>query len=61
MTHDPKEDAMTFLIRLMDTRQKILFPCKEEDENELKYNPSLVLGPSRRTIETGLISDNIHI
>ena len=51
---------MNFLIRLMDTRQKILFACKEEDENELKYNPSLVQGMFRRAIETGLISDNVH-
>ena len=43
MTQDPKEDALNFLIRLMDTRQKILFACKEEDENELKYSPSLVV------------------
>ena len=33
MTQDSKEDAMNFLMRLMDTRQKILFACKEEDEN----------------------------
>ena len=59
MTQDPKKDAMNFLIRLMDTRQKILFACKEEDENELKYNPSVVQGLLRDAIETGLISDNI--
>ena len=58
MTQDPKEDAMNFLIRLMDTRQKILFACKE-DENELKYSPSLVQGLFRHAIETGLINDNI--
>ena len=39
MTQDPKEDAMNFLIRLMDTRQKILFACKEEDENKLSIVP----------------------
>ena len=60
MTQDPKEDAMNFLIRLMDTRKKILFACKEEDENELKYSPSPVQELFRRAIETGLISDNIH-
>ena len=43
----------------MDTRQKILFACKEV-ENELKYSPSLVQGLFRRAIETGLISDNIR-
>ena len=59
MTQDPKEDVTNFLIRLMDTRQKILFACKEEDENELKYSPSLVQELFRRAIETGLISDNI--
>ena len=60
MTQDPKEDTMNVLIRLMGTRQKILFDCKEEDENELRYSPSLVQGPFRHAIETGLISDNIH-
>ena len=59
MTQDPKEDAMNFLIRLMDTRQKILFACKKEDENELKYSASLVQELFRHAIETGLISDNI--
>ena len=64
MTQDPKEDAMNFLIRSMDTRQKILFACKEEDENELKmkmkYSPSLTQALFRRAIESGLFSDNIH-
>ena len=60
MAQDPKEDAMNFLVRLMDTRQKIIFPCKEEDENEPKYNPSLVQGLFWCDIETGLIDDNIH-
>ena len=32
MTRDTKEDAMNFLIRLMDTRQKILCAYEEEDE-----------------------------
>ena len=32
MTQDPKEDAMNYLIRSMNTRQKILFTCQEEDE-----------------------------
>ena len=59
MTQDPKEDAINFLLRLMDTRQKILFACKEE-ENELKYSPSLMQGLFRHAIETGLISDNIR-
>ena len=60
MTQDPKEDAMNFLIGLMDTRQKVLFACKEEDENELKYSPSLVQGLFRCAIKTGLMSDNIR-
>ena len=49
---------MNFLIRLMDIRKKIVFTCKEEDENELKCSPSLVQGLFRHAIETGLISDN---
>ena len=44
----------------MDTGQKILFACKEEHENELKYSPSQVQGLFRHAIETGLISDNIR-
>ena len=60
MTQHLKKDATNFLIRLMDTWKKILFACKEEDENELKYSPSLVQGLFRRAIETGLISDNIR-
>ena len=59
MTQDPKEDAMNFLIRLMDTRQKILFACKEKDENEVQYSPSLVQGLFGHAIETDLISDSI--
>ena len=59
-TQDRKEDAMNFFIRLMDTRQKIIFACKEKDENELKYSSNLVKGLFRRAIETGLISENIH-
>ena len=57
MAQDPIEDAMNFLIRLMDTRQKVLFACKEEDENELKYSHSLVQRLFRCAIEIGLISD----
>ena len=61
MSQDPKEDALSYLIRCMDTRQKILFACKEEDENDLKYSPELVQGLSKRSVETGLINDTIRM
>ena len=41
MTQDPKEDVMNVLIRLMNTRRKNVIASKEDDENELKYSPSL--------------------
>ena len=61
MSQDPKEDALSYLIRCMDTRQKILFACKEEDENDLKYSPDLVQGLFKRSLETGLINDTIRM
>ena len=58
---DPKEDASSYLIRCMDTRQKILFACKEEDENDLKYSPELVQGLFKWSVVTELINDTIRM
>ena len=39
MTRDTKEDAMNVLIRLMDTRQKILCAYEEKDEMNWSVAP----------------------
>ena len=36
MSQEPKEDPVNFLIRALDCRQKIIFACREESENDLK-------------------------
>ena len=61
MSQDRKEDALSYFIRCMDMRQKILFACKEEDENDLKYSPELVPGLFKWSVETGLINDTIRM
>ena len=61
MSQDPKEDALSCLTKCMDTRQKILFACKEEDENDLKYSLDLVQGLFKRSVETELINDTIRM
>ena len=43
----------------MDCRQKIIFACREESENDLRYSPNLVTGLFRRSVETDLLSDAI--
>ena len=60
MSQEPKEDPVNFLIRAMDCRQKIIFACREESENDLRYSPNLVTGLFRRSVETGLLSDAIR-
>ena len=60
MSQEPKEDPVNFLIRAMDCRQKIIFACREEAENDLRYSPNLVTGLFRRSVETGLLSDAIR-
>ncbi|XP_065071957.1 uncharacterized protein LOC135696488 [Rhopilema esculentum] len=60
MSQEPKEDPVNFLIRAMDCRQKIIFACREESENDLKYSPVLVTGLFRQSVETGLLSDAIR-
>ena len=60
MSQEPKEDPLNSLIRAMDCRQKIIFACREESENDLRYSPNLVTGLFRRSVETGLLSDVIR-
>jgi hypothetical protein len=54
-----KESPQSFLIRVLDLRQKILF-ASQEDESGLKYDPALVQNMFLHTVLTGLQNDRIQ-
>lgn len=54
-----KETPQTFLIRVLDLRQKILF-ASQEDESGLKYDLALVQNMFLHTVLTGLQNDRIQ-
>ena len=56
----PKEKPQEFLIRLLDLKQKVLFASQEND-SELKYDPSLVHGMFVHSFSLGLQNENIKI
>lgn len=55
----PKETPQSFLIRVLDLRQKILF-ASQEDESGLKYDPALVQNMFLHAVLTGLQNDRIQ-
>ncbi len=54
-----KETPQSFLIRVLDLRQKIIF-ASQEDESGLKYDPALVQNMFLHTVLTGLQNDRIQ-
>ena len=59
LVQEPQESSHSFLIRALDTRQKILFASKEAD-TQLKYDPALVQGMFLYTVDTGLQDEAIR-
>ncbi|PFX25321.1 hypothetical protein AWC38_SpisGene10089 [Stylophora pistillata] len=59
LVQEPQEGSQSFLIRALDTRQKILFASKEAD-TQLKYDPALVQGMSLHAVDTGLQDEAIR-
>lgn len=55
-----KETPQSFLMRVLDLRQKILF-ASQEAESGLKYDPGLVQSMFLHTVLTGLQSDSIKV
>ena len=55
----PQESHQNFLIRALDTRQKILFASQELD-TRLKYDPKLVQGMFLHAVDTGLQDEAIR-
>ncbi len=54
-----KETPQSFLIRVLDLRQKIIF-ASQEDKSGLKYDPALVQNMFLHTVLTGLQNDHIQ-
>ena len=54
----PQGGSQSFLIRALDTRQKILLASKEAD-TQLKYDPALVQGVFLHALDTGLQDEAI--
>ena len=59
LVQEPQEGSQSFLIRALDTRQKILFASKEAD-TQLKYDPALVQGMFLHAVDTGLQDEAIR-
>lgn len=59
LVQEPQEGPQSFLIRALDTRQKILFASKEAD-TQLKYDPALVQGMFLHAVDTGLQDEAIR-
>lgn len=55
-----KETPQSFLMRVLDLRQKVLF-ASQESESGLKYDPVLVQRMCLHTLLTGLQNDSIRI
>lgn len=55
-----RESAQSFLMRVLDLKQKVLF-ASQESESGLKYDPALVQRMCLHTILTGLQSDSVRI
>ena len=60
LVQEPQENPQSFLIRALDTRQKILFASQEVD-TQLKYDLKLVQGMFLHAIDTGLQDEAIRI
>ena len=58
LVQEPQEGSQSFLIRALDTRQKILFASKEVD-TQLKYDAGLVQGMFLHAVDTGLQDEAI--
>ncbi len=58
-TERAKETPQSFLIRVLDLRQKIIF-ASQEDESGLKYDPASVQNMFLHTVLTGLQNDRIQ-
>ncbi len=54
-----KETPQSFLIRVLDLRQKIIF-ASQEGKSGLKYDPALVQNMFLHTVLTGLQNDRIQ-
>ena len=59
LVQEPQENPQSFLIRALDTRQKILFASQEVNV-QLKYDPKLVQGMFLHAIDTGLQDEAIR-
>ena len=59
LVQEPQEGSQSFLIRALDTRQKILFASKEAD-TQLKYDSLLVQGMFLQAVATGLLDEAIR-
>lgn len=55
-----KETPQSFLMRVLDLRQKVLF-ASQESESGLQYDPALVQRMCLHTLLTGLQNDSIRI
>ncbi len=55
-----KETPQSFLMRVLDLRQKVLF-ASQESESGLQYDPALVQRMCLHTVLTGLQNDSIRI
>ena len=59
LVQEPQEGSQSFLIRVLDARQKILLASKEVD-TQLKYDPALVQGMFLHAEDTGLQDEVIR-
>ena len=59
LAQEPREGSQSFLIRALDTRQKILFATEEAD-TQLKYDPALVQGMFLYALYTSLQDETIR-
>lgn len=55
-----KETPQSFLMRVLDLRQKVLF-ASQESESGLQYDPALVQRMCLHTVLTGLQNDSVRI
>lgn len=59
LTQSPKEDALSFVMKALELRQKIIFASKEADV-AIKYNAELVQSQFLHTVDMGLLDDGVR-
>lgn len=58
ISQEPKESAQSFLFRAIELKEKLLWTCGDEQDEE-QFSPELIQRKFLRSVETGLLNDAV--